>query len=117
MLACEPATSSDHGHMSLLVTQHQRNRSQDYHPRDGDDALRSSAPISSARQGASSFACPMWKRVLDILGAIAGILVLSPLLLLIAGFVKCVSSGPVLFRQQRYGLHGRPFMVWKFRTM
>ena len=32
-------------------------------------------------------------------------------------FIKCVSRGPVLYRQRRYGLGGRPFEVWKFRTI
>jgi lipopolysaccharide/colanic/teichoic acid biosynthesis glycosyltransferase len=39
------------------------------------------------------------------------------ILLCIAAYIKSVSRGPVLYRQRRYGLHGRPFKVWKFRTM
>jgi lipopolysaccharide/colanic/teichoic acid biosynthesis glycosyltransferase len=54
---------------------------------------------------------------MDIGGAVVGLLVLSPLLLLVAAFIKCVSRGPVLFRQRRYGLGGRPFTMWKFRTI
>src|SRR5262245_38014951 len=49
-------------------------------------------------------ACPAWKRIMDVLGASLGLIVLSPLLLLIAALIKCASRGPVLFRQQRYGL-------------
>jgi lipopolysaccharide/colanic/teichoic acid biosynthesis glycosyltransferase len=54
---------------------------------------------------------------MDILGALTGLFVLSPLLLAVAGYIKCVSRGPVFFRQRRYGLAGRPFTMWKFRTI
>ncbi len=57
------------------------------------------------------------KRVLDILGAIVGLILLSPFLLAIAIVIKLGSPGPVLFRQQRGGLHGRPFTMLKFRSM
>jgi len=57
------------------------------------------------------------KRVFDIsLSLIAGILV-SPLLLMIAVFLALDGSGPILFRQQRAGFSGRPFQIYKFRTM
>lgn len=61
--------------------------------------------------------CPTWKRVMDIAGSLLGLAILWPLLLLVALLIKCVSRGPVLFAQRRYGLGGRPFTVWKFRTM
>jgi lipopolysaccharide/colanic/teichoic acid biosynthesis glycosyltransferase len=61
--------------------------------------------------------CPRWKRVMDVAGALVGIVLLSPLLLLVAAWIKCVSRGPVFFRHRRYGLGGQPFMVWKFRSM
>jgi lipopolysaccharide/colanic/teichoic acid biosynthesis glycosyltransferase len=54
---------------------------------------------------------------MDIVGATAGLALLSPLLLIVAGYIKCVSRGPVFFRQQRYGLAGKPFTLWKFRTI
>jgi lipopolysaccharide/colanic/teichoic acid biosynthesis glycosyltransferase len=60
---------------------------------------------------------PTWKRAMDIFGAIIGLIALSPLLLIVAACIKCVSRGPVFFRQQRYGLAGRPFTMWKFRTI
>ncbi len=60
---------------------------------------------------------PLWKRFLDILGALVGLILFSPLFLLIALFIKIVSPGPVFFRQERIGYLGKPFTFWKFRTM
>jgi sugar transferase EpsL len=57
------------------------------------------------------------KRVLDVSIAGFGIIVLSPLLLLIAALVRLRFGCPVLFRQRRTGLNGRSFQIWKFRTM
>ena len=60
---------------------------------------------------------PAWKRGIDILGSVSGILLLFPLFLLIAFLIKTVSPGPVFFNQQRIGYQGKPFTFWKFRTM
>ncbi len=57
------------------------------------------------------------KRIFDFCGAAAGLLVLAPLFLLLALLVKLDGPGPVFFRQVRPGLHGRPFRIYKFRTM
>jgi len=57
------------------------------------------------------------KRVFDIVAASAGLIVLSPLLLVIAVLIALDSRGPVLFRQKRIGLHGGEFTMLKFRTM
>ena len=57
------------------------------------------------------------KRVLDLLVSVAGLLLLSPLLLVIAAAIALSSPGPVLFSQDRYGLDGRRFQILKFRTM
>lgn len=59
----------------------------------------------------------MAKRVFDLLAAALALVALCPLLLLIALWVKLDSPGPVLFRQQRVGRHGREFSIHKFRTM
>ncbi|MEO8297266.1 MAG: sugar transferase [Burkholderiales bacterium] len=59
----------------------------------------------------------MAKRLLDLLGAGLGLLLLSPLLLMLALAVKLDSPGPVFFRQERVGLGGRLFRIHKFRTM
>src|SRR5688572_17291045 len=57
------------------------------------------------------------KRILDILLAIAGTIILLPLILLTAIIIKLSSKGPVFFLQERVGLNMRPFMIWKFRSM
>jgi lipopolysaccharide/colanic/teichoic acid biosynthesis glycosyltransferase len=57
------------------------------------------------------------KRLYDVVFSAGGLLVLSPLFLLIAALVKAADHGPVFYRQRRIGLHGRPFQIWKFRTM
>jgi lipopolysaccharide/colanic/teichoic acid biosynthesis glycosyltransferase len=59
----------------------------------------------------------MSKRLFDILLAGAGLLLLAPLLLLLAAWIKWDSPGPVLYMQQRVGCHGRLFNIIKFRTM
>jgi putative colanic acid biosysnthesis UDP-glucose lipid carrier transferase len=57
------------------------------------------------------------KRGLDIVGAAIALVLLSPLLLATAIAIRLESPGPVLFRQQRYGTDGRPFAIFKFRSM
>ena len=57
------------------------------------------------------------KRVMDVLGSGAGLLILAPLLIGIAIAIKLTSPGPVFFRQKRYGYHNRRFWILKFRTM
>lgn len=59
----------------------------------------------------------MSKRAFDLAAAAAGLVVLAPLLLLIALWIKFDSPGPVFFRQQRVGRHGVLFAIFKFRTM
>jgi lipopolysaccharide/colanic/teichoic acid biosynthesis glycosyltransferase len=59
----------------------------------------------------------MSKRLFDLVGASLALLLLSPLLLVIGLVVKLDSSGPVFFRQERVGRHGRVFRIHKFRTM
>lgn len=59
----------------------------------------------------------MMKRLLDVIVSMMGLIVASPVLALIAVAVRRDSRGPIIFRQQRVGLGGRPFDIWKFRTM
>jgi lipopolysaccharide/colanic/teichoic acid biosynthesis glycosyltransferase len=59
----------------------------------------------------------MVKRLIDLLGAALGLLLLAPLFALVALAIKLDSPGPVFFRQERVGRHGKPFRIYKFRTM
>lgn len=57
------------------------------------------------------------KRSLDILGSLVGLAILGIFLLPIAIAIKLDSSGPIFYSQERYGLRGRTFQIWKFRSM
>jgi lipopolysaccharide/colanic/teichoic acid biosynthesis glycosyltransferase len=57
------------------------------------------------------------KRAMDIAGSSAALICLSPIFLVLAVLVKATSKGPILFRQQRVGQYGVPFMFLKFRSM
>jgi exopolysaccharide biosynthesis polyprenyl glycosylphosphotransferase len=59
----------------------------------------------------------MTKAVVDRIGALVGLIVCFPLFLVVSIIILRTSPGPVFFRQRRAGLHGRPFNMWKFRTM
>ncbi len=57
------------------------------------------------------------KRLLDIILGSIGIIIISPILLVIAIAIKSSDSGPILFKQERLGKNGKPFLICKFRTM
>lgn len=60
---------------------------------------------------------PRWKRAIDLAVGLCMIVILTPVLLIVALLVKLSSPGPVLFVQKRAGLGGKPFPIYKFRTM
>ena len=59
----------------------------------------------------------MAKRAFDLFWATVGLLMVWPLFLVVAVLIKLDDRGPVFFRQRRLGLLGKPFRMWKFRTM
>jgi len=78
--------------------------------------------VTNGREGTGSLlhrlnVSPRSKRALDVVGALIGLIVLSPVMAAVALGVALFLGRPVLFRQQRAGLHQRPFMLVKFRTM
>jgi len=79
----------------------------------------SSSESSSTREHSSAdvYPVPLWKNVLDAVLILAALPVLLPLMLLIAAFIRLISPGPVLFKQERVGYRGARFMCLKFRTM
>ena len=64
-----------------------------------------------------SYPARVVKRAIDIAGSLLGLLLLSPLFVLVAVLVKLTSRGPIFFAQDRCGLGGRVFRFYKFRTM
>ncbi len=59
----------------------------------------------------------MVKRIMDFIGALAAIILFSPIMLVTAVLVKLTSKGPLIFKQERVGLHNKPFQMYKFRSM
>lgn len=57
------------------------------------------------------------KRTVDIFGSLVGIILFSPIMILVAAAIKLTSPGPVIYCQERVGLHNRPFKMYKFRSM
>jgi len=57
------------------------------------------------------------KRIFDFFGALIGLILLSPLFLIVAILIKLDSPGPIFFRYERIGKNGKPFSLFKFRTM
>ncbi len=57
------------------------------------------------------------KRAMDIVASLFGLIILSPLLIIVSILIKLESSGPILFKQERVGLRGKHFVMYKFRSM
>ena len=76
--------------------------------------VRPRAPLSVR---ASRWLVPALRRSLDVSATAVGLLAIAPLLALTALLVRLDSRGPILFAQERVGLRGRTFRMWKFRTM
>lgn len=57
------------------------------------------------------------KRIIDFVGALVALVIASPVMIGAAIAIKCTSKGPVIFKQERIGLHNEPFQMYKFRSM
>ncbi|MFD1694347.1 sugar transferase [Roseibium aestuarii] len=80
------------------------------------DVAFGSPDLQPSSERSRAYRLPL-KRTLDVAGAIGGLVMLSPLLVIVAATIRVTSPGPVLFKQLRYGLNGELFTVLKFRTM
>ncbi|PIE80749.1 MAG: undecaprenyl-phosphate glucose phosphotransferase [Chloroflexi bacterium] len=74
-------------------------------------------PLLTVRDFALRGYMLIFKRWIDFFGSALGLIVLSPLMLLVAILIKLESPGPVFFVQERMGLDGKPFLMLKFRSM
>jgi len=78
---------------------------------------RGASRYDSGLDGMSSIYGNTGKRILDVVLSAAGLLVTLPLILVVALLVRASLGSPILFAQQRPGLRGRPFLLYKFRSM
>jgi len=78
---------------------------------------RPSVASADDPQAAPPASAPGWKRCLDIVCIVMSLPLILPLMLVILIWVKLVSRGPALLRQRRIGRNGRPFVLYKFRSM
>ena len=93
----------------------------EHHDHDGDGEHSSPKHVENVDPPSSEefFAkkLPWWKRTFDVGGAAFGLLASAPVILTAAAAIKASSRGPVFFAQEREGLGGRRFLIWKLRTM
>ncbi len=80
-------------------------------------AVDSPIPVPSSLQTPHRSAYSVFKRLVDIVGSLVGLLILAVLFLPLALAIKLDSPGPIFYAQERYGLMGRPFRLYKFRSM
>lgn len=85
-------------------------------PRDPGTTTGQHAGRRSVHETPARCPLPLWKRTIDVVGAALGLVLLSPLFVVVGLFIKSVSKGPVFFRQERVGRMGTTFRMWKFRT-
>lgn len=79
--------------------------------------LRRAEPLALLSRPALVGSQLVAKRLIDLIGATVGLILVSPILALVALAVRLTSPGPAIFKQVRVGLGGEPFMMYKFRTM
>ena len=75
------------------------------------------AVVNIRRVPLNNMANMLMKRLVDIAGALTAIVLCSPFMLTAASAVKVTSRGPLIFKQERVGLHNKPFQMYKFRSM
>ncbi len=103
-----PALASQIGIESVCYPEFVESPEAEPHPEIYPDVMEDSNPRSFRRVG---------KRLLDIVGSLAAMTLLSPIFLVVAALIKLTSRGPVLYRQTRIGQFGKPFTFLKFRSM
>ncbi len=84
--------------------------------RTGIETLRG-LPVITLREPAITGVNSVLKRALDVVGAVLGLVLFGPFMLIVAALIRLDSPGPVLFTQERAGQYGKPFRMYKFRSM
>jgi lipopolysaccharide/colanic/teichoic acid biosynthesis glycosyltransferase len=114
----------DRPECEVLVYPPHRRAGHRVEPREGVEEVASesvAAPVDNVERATSEFffakPMPRWKRALDVAGAALGLVASAPIMLTAAAAIKLTSPGPAFFVQQREGLGGRRFNIWKLRTM
>ena len=80
-------------------------------------ALQTAGTSQESMNNTENIGLPRWKRELDMAAVLLALPVVLPLSVFIGLLIRLVSTGPILFKQERVGYRGRPFMCLKFRTM
>ncbi|MCX8078916.1 MAG: sugar transferase [Geminocystis sp.] len=75
------------------------------------------APLVGYNETVHPSVYSFWKRVIDIVGALIGLSITAIIFLPVAIAIKLDSEGPIFYSQIRCGLNGKPFRIWKFRSM
>src|SRR5205085_7894071 len=83
----------------------------------GQTGPRLETVFARAAAGESFKPMARWKRIFDAIFILLTLPIWLPILLLVMGWIKLVSPGPIFYRQERVGYRGRRFMIFKFRTM
>ena len=84
--------------------------------RTGIETLRG-LPVITLREPAITGFNSVLKRALDLVGAVLGLVLAGPVMLVVAILIRLDSKGPILFAQERAGQYGKPFRIYKFRSM
>ena len=79
--------------------------------------LISGVPVISIHDSPLVGVQGIFKRLVDFFGAVVAIIIFSPIMIAASILIPLTSRGPILYRQERMGLDGHTFMIWKFRTM
>jgi len=70
-----------------------------------------------ARQKKGNIIYSFFKRIIDIIGSFLGLIVLTPMLIIVGVLIRIESRGPIIFKQKRVGKNGKEFNMYKFRSM
>jgi exopolysaccharide biosynthesis polyprenyl glycosylphosphotransferase len=109
----ECLTQEQFSHISISISCYPENWQLELSERPSNPALY---PDLTSRDKSRRFAIVI-KRAMDIVGSVVALIFAAPIFFLVAIAIKLTSKGPVFYRQERIGQHGKPFVLLKFRSM